>query len=155
MSSCRQFANAATRPNSWSAALSNTAPPSELPCDWSNLATTGRSKIPRKRTHCVRTRKPPDCSQNRLRQRLCTMKEAFRVSKTRIIQANHATLSQRRLGIETARTMIRGSLALYSAGSRATPNAPSNLALREPPVNSISSIAASKAWGLRTLSPPL
>ena len=30
----------------------------------------------------ARARRPPDWSRNRIRQRLCTMKEAFRASKT-------------------------------------------------------------------------
>jgi hypothetical protein len=52
-SSCRQAANAEVRPNLRSAALSRTAPPSELPCCWSNFATTGRSKISGKRKQSV------------------------------------------------------------------------------------------------------
>ena len=52
-SSFRQAANAEVRPNLWLAAFRRTAPPSELPCCWSNFATTGRSKISGKRRQSV------------------------------------------------------------------------------------------------------
>src|SRR6516165_2859217 len=97
-SSFRQCANDAIRPKSRSAALSNTAPPSELPCDSSNLAITGRLKIPGKRTHCVVVCSDTKASGlvKKLReQQLFTMKEAFRVSKSRIIQdRDYAEASQ-------------------------------------------------------------
>ena len=51
--SLRQPANAEVSPKRRSAACSRIAPPSELPCRWSNFATTGRSKISGKRRQSV------------------------------------------------------------------------------------------------------
>ena len=96
-SSSRQAASASVSPKRRSAALSRTAPPSELPCRSSNLTTTGRSKISGNSKHsvvvCSFKRKPP-IGRKPYRHRLCTMKEAFRVLNSGIIQARDRLLKR-------------------------------------------------------------
>src|SRR5437870_10692814 len=64
----RQSPRASIRPSRRSAALSSTAPPSELPWYWSNWARSGLPNTSWNSTHCVvvewRTRRPPSVKES-------------------------------------------------------------------------------------------
>lgn len=73
-------------PTRLSAAFNRIAPPSKLPCRWSNCATTGLAKIVGNNKHCVVVlsvkRKPPRLVQTRINT-VFVPQEAFLVSKKR------------------------------------------------------------------------
>lgn len=74
--SSRHAAKARVSPSRRSAAFSKMAPPSELPCRWSNCITTGGAQRSENSEHCVvvssAKRKPPLWPQTASQQRVCT-----------------------------------------------------------------------------------
>ena len=94
--SARHRANALTKPYTRSAALSRTAPPSELACSWLNVATRGLSNRSGNRTLCGIvsgvTQGPPSWL-NVCIHYVCTTRRPFvslpKTTPSRIIRANN------------------------------------------------------------------